>query len=128
VGGIDFGTISGVAPAAKIAAYKVCWSGPDAISQDDDGCATTDLVAAIDQAIADGVDVMNFSIGGGAADTTVSATDVAFLGAASAGIFVAASAGNAGPGRRRSTTPHPGSPPSRPHHPEPMRPPPPSVT
>lgn len=98
VGGIDFGTISGVAPAAKIAAYKVCWSGPDAVSQDDDGCATTDLVAAIDQATADGVDVMNFSIGGGAADTTVSATDVAFLGAASAGIFVAASAGNSGPG------------------------------
>ena len=98
VGGIDFGTISGVAPAAKIAAYKVCWSGPDPVSQDDDGCATTDLVAAIDQATADGVDVMNFSIGGGAADTTVSATDVAFLGAASAGIFVAASAGNSGPG------------------------------
>ncbi|WP_241977034.1 S8 family serine peptidase [Cryobacterium sp. Sr8] len=96
VGGIDFGTISGVAPAAKIAAYKVCWSGPDAVSQDDDGCATSDLVAAIDQATTDGVDVINFSIGGGAAQTTVSATDMAFLGAASAGIFVAASAGNSG--------------------------------
>ncbi|TFC35353.1 serine protease [Cryobacterium sp. TMT2-42-4] len=97
VGGIDFGTISGVAPGAKIAAYKVCWSGPDPVSQDDDGCATSDLLSAIDQATADGVDVINFSIGGGAAQTTVSATDVAFLGAASAGIFVAASAGNAGP-------------------------------
>ena len=98
VGGIDFGAISGVAPAAKIAAYKVCWSGPDPVSQDDDGCATSDLLSAIDQATADGVDVINFSIGGGAAQTTVSATDLAFLGAASAGIFVAASAGNAGPG------------------------------
>ena len=98
VGGIDFGTISGVAPAAKIAAYKVCWSGPDPAGQDDDGCATSDLLSAIDQATADGVDVINFSIGGGAAQTTVSATDVAFLGAASAGVFVAASAGNAGPG------------------------------
>ena len=98
VGGIDFGTISGVAPAAKIAAYKVCWSGPDPASQDDDGCATSDLLSAIDQATADGVDVINFSIGGGAAQTTVSATDVAFLGAATAGVFVAASAGNAGPG------------------------------
>nr|WP_241982015.1 S8 family serine peptidase [Cryobacterium sp. TMT3-29-2] len=97
VGGIDFGTIAGVAPAAKIAAYKVCWSGPDPVSQDDDGCATSDLLSAIDQATADGVDVINFSIGGGAAQTTVSATDVAFLGAASAGIFVAASAGNSGP-------------------------------
>ncbi|MBC7441424.1 MAG: S8 family serine peptidase [Ramlibacter sp.] len=98
VGGIDFGSISGVAPAAKIAAYKVCWSGPDPAVQDDDGCATSDLLSAIDQATADGVDVINFSIGGGAAETTVSATDLAFLGAASAGIFVAASAGNSGPG------------------------------
>lgn len=98
VGGIDFGTISGIAPAAKIAVYKVCWSGPDPASRDDDGCATSDLLSAIDQATADGVDVINFSIGGGAAQTTVSATDVAFLGAATAGVFVAASAGNAGPG------------------------------
>jgi hypothetical protein len=64
----------------------------------DDGCATTDLLAAIDQAVADGVDVINYSIGGGAAQSTVSATDVAFLGAAAAGVFVSASAGNAGPG------------------------------
>jgi len=94
----SFGTISGVAPAAKIAAYKVCWSGPEADSSDDDGCANSDLVAAIDQAVEDGVDVINFSIGGGSATTTVSPTDAAFFGAASAGIFVSASAGNSGPG------------------------------
>lgn len=93
VGTRDFGTISGMAPAAKIAAYKVCWTGV-AMS----ACFSTDLVAAIDQAVADGVDVLNFSIGGGAATTTVSATGEAFGGAASAGIFVAASAGNSGPG------------------------------
>jgi subtilisin family serine protease len=98
VGGIDFGYFTGVAPAAKVAAYKVCWSGPDPVETTDDGCATTDLLAAIDQAVADGVDVINYSIGGGAADTTVSPTDQAFLGAAAAGIFVSASAGNAGPG------------------------------
>ncbi|WP_241980785.1 S8 family serine peptidase [Cryobacterium sp. Hh11] len=98
VNGVDFGSISGVAPAAKIAAYKVCWSGPDATTADDDGCAGSDILAALDQAIADGVDVINFSIGGSPAQTTFSPFDQAFLGAAAAGIFVAASAGNAGPG------------------------------
>ena len=97
IGGIDFGSISGVAPAAKIAAYKVCWTGQDPEVTTDDGCATTDLLNGIDQAVIDGVDVMNFSIGGGPADSTFSPTDAAFLGAASAGIFVSASAGNAGP-------------------------------
>ncbi|WP_309615873.1 S8 family serine peptidase [Salinibacterium sp.] len=97
VGGIDFGRITGVAPAAKIAVYKVCWSGPDPTVTTDDGCTTTDLLAAIDQAVTDGVDVINYSIGGGAAQTTFSPTDEAFLGAASAGVFVAASAGNDGP-------------------------------
>lgn len=105
--GQNFGTISGVAPAAKIAAYKVCWSGKDPASQDDDGCTTSDSLAAIDAAVADGVDAINFSIGGGAATTTVSPTDQAFLGAAAAGVFVAVSAGNDGP--TTSTTDH-GSP------------------
>ncbi|RWZ64754.1 serine protease [Labedella populi] len=98
VGGVGYGQISGVAPAAKIAAYKVCWSGPDPAVTTDDGCATTDLLAGIEQAVTDGVDVINYSIGGGAAETTVSATDYAFFGAAAAGIFVSASAGNDGPG------------------------------
>lgn len=98
IDGTSFGTISGVAPAAKIAAYKVCWTGPDPAVTTDDGCATSDILAAIDAAVSDGVDVISFSIGGGAAQTTVSATDQAFLGAAAAGIFVSAAAGNAGPG------------------------------
>ena len=98
VGGTSYGSITGVAPAAKIAVYKVCWSGPDPAASTDDGCATSDLLAGIDQAVSDGVDVINYSIGGGAAQTTVSPTDQAFLGAAVAGIFVSASAGNSGPG------------------------------
>ena len=97
VTGIGFGPISGVAPAAKIAAYKVCWNGADAAVTSDDGCATSDLLAGIDQAVLDGVDVINYSIGGGAATTTYSPIDNAFLGAAAAGVFVAASAGNSGP-------------------------------
>jgi subtilisin family serine protease len=95
VAGRDFGRISGVVPGAKVAMYKACWSGA---THDDDGCQTGDLLAAIDAAVADGVDVINYSIGGGAAQTTVSLTDEAFLNAAAVGIFVAAAAGNDGAG------------------------------
>lgn len=91
------GHISGVTPAAKVAMYKACWSGPVAESDTDDGCATADLLSAIEAAVADNVDVINYSIGGGAAQTTNSLTDQAFMSAASAGIFVAAAGGNAGP-------------------------------
>jgi subtilisin family serine protease len=93
-----FGTISGMAPRARIAVYKVCWNG------DDGGCANSDSVAAIDQAVADGVDVINFSISGTTA-AYLDPVEVAFLFAARAGVFVAASAGNAGPGA--STVAHP---------------------
>jgi len=97
VEGVDFGTVSGVAPASKIAAYKACYVGPDTTVTTDDICALSDLVAAIDQAVADGVDVINYSIGGGAASTVMAPEDLAFFNAAAAGVFVATSAGNDGP-------------------------------
>ena len=56
----------------------------------------SDLAAAIDQAVADGVDVINYSVGGGASLT--GADDLAYLFAADAGVFVATSASNNGPG------------------------------
>jgi subtilisin family serine protease len=90
----DFvGTVSGMAPRARIATYKVCWEAPDA---DDSGCAASDSMAAIDQAVEDGVDVINFSIGGLSPSFT-SPDDIAFLFAADAGVWVAVSAGNDGP-------------------------------
>ena len=92
--GQDFGEASGMAPAARIAAYKVCWAAPDPA---DDGCATADAVAAIDQAVADGVDVINYSVSG-AQDTVADSVGLAFLNASASGVFVAASAGNNGPG------------------------------
>ncbi|OCG76540.1 S8 family serine peptidase [Microbacterium sediminis] len=98
VSGVDFGAITGVAPAAKIAAYKACWNGPDPSTTDDDGCALSDLTAAIDTAVRDGVDVINYSIGGGSATTVLSPEDISFYNAAAAGVFVAVSAGNSGPG------------------------------
>ena len=87
-------TISGIAPRAWVAMYKACWN----INADGDGgCAGADLVAAIDQAVADGVDVINYSIG---SDSSVILTDdeISFLFAADAGVFASVSAGNAGPG------------------------------
>jgi subtilisin family serine protease len=87
-----FGKISGMAPRARIAAYKVCWEDAG-----DGGCANSDSVAAIDQAVADGVDVINFSISG-TRTNYLDAVEVAFLFAADAGVFVATSAGNEGPG------------------------------
>lgn len=95
--GVDFGTVSGVAPGAKVAAYKACYVGPDVTVTTDDICALSDLVAAIDQAVADGVDVINYSIGGGAASTVLAPEDIAFFNAAAAGVFIATSAGNDGP-------------------------------
>jgi len=85
--GIPRGTISGIAPRAHIIAYK---------GLGDLGGFTSDLSAAIDQAVADGVDVINYSIGGGAGGP--GADDIAFLFADAAGVFVATSAGNSGPG------------------------------
>ncbi len=103
--GVSLGKASGMAPRARIAAYKVCWT---AASTGRNGCATADSVAAIDQAVKDGVNVINFSIGpnagGGAFDE---ATEQAFLGAANAGVFVATSGGNSGPSTPAPDVPAP---------------------
>ena len=93
VGGRDLGITSGVAPAAKLSVYKVCWEDDDPATG---GCYSSSAVAAINQAIMDGVDVLNYSISG-STSTTTDPVSLAFQAAASAGIFVAASAGNSGP-------------------------------
>jgi subtilisin family serine protease len=85
--GIARGTVSGIAPRAQVAAYSACGS---------QGCFGGDLAAAIDAAVADGVDVINYSIGGGPGLT--GPDDIAFLFANAAGVFTATSAGNSGPG------------------------------
>jgi subtilisin family serine protease len=83
--------VSGVAPHANLITYKAC----DTASG---GCRGISLGLAIDQATADGVDVINFSIGGGSSDPWADSNAIGFLGARDAGIFVSASAGNSGPG------------------------------
>ena len=86
--GVERGPISGVAPGAKLIAYRVCLSA---------GCYSSDSMDAIQQAIDDGVDVINYSISGGN-DPYTDAVELAFLDAFNAGISVNASAGNEGPG------------------------------
>ena len=95
-----FGSLSGIAPRARIAAYKVCWAS----TPTGGGCNTSDSVAAIDQAVADGVDVINYSISGSVTNFR-DPVEIAWLFAADAGVFVAASAGNSGPAV--STVAHP---------------------
>ncbi|MCY7316332.1 MAG: S8 family serine peptidase [Rubrivivax sp.] len=91
-------TVSGIAPRARLASYKVCYTddvGGGAPGRG--GCFPSDSVAAIDKAVADGVDVINFSISGSQTSFRDS-VEVAFLFASEAGVFVSASAGNSGPG------------------------------
>lgn len=88
--GLEFPLVSGVAPRANLIAYQVCLP--------DGGCPTEAVVKAIDQAILDGVDVINFSIGGAERFPWQDATELAFLSAREAGISLSASAGNFGSG------------------------------
>lgn len=85
--------ISGVAPRGNIVAYDVCYTR---VSDGAGLCPNVSTLAGINQAVADGVDVINFSISGGASPWN-EANSLAFLAASDAGIFVSVSAGNSGP-------------------------------
>jgi len=89
-------TLSGVAPRANLVTYRVCHVGEPA-GPDSGGCMSTAILAAIDQAIQDGVDIINYSIGAEADNPWLSTISTAFLSARGAGIFVVTSAGNDGP-------------------------------
>ncbi|KAL5727833.1 hypothetical protein ACHQM5_000979 [Ranunculus cassubicifolius] len=82
------GTARGMAPKARIAAYKVCWTG---------GCFSSDILSAVDQAVADGVNVLSISLGGAASSYTRDSLAIAAFGAMENGVFVSCSAGNGGP-------------------------------
>jgi len=74
--------ISGVAPHANLIAYDVCDSNGD--------CPSYVLLAAIDQAIADGVDVISLAIAEYNDSPWYDSVAQALLSARSAGVFVAA--------------------------------------
>ncbi|KAB1207414.1 Subtilisin-like protease [Morella rubra] len=89
--GLAQGLARGGAPSARLAIYKVCWAPG--------GCSTADLLAAFDDAISDGVDVLSVSLGSPPPlDTYVD--DILAIGsyhAVTKGISVVCSAGNSGP-------------------------------
>ncbi|KAL6859198.1 hypothetical protein ACP4OV_018200 [Aristida adscensionis] len=87
--GYASGVAAGMAPKARLAAYKVCWLG---------GCFDSDILAAFDAAVADGVDVVSLSVGGVVVPYYLDAIAIGAFGATEAGIVVSASAGNGGPG------------------------------
>ncbi|MBS3796866.1 S8 family serine peptidase [Pseudoalteromonas sp. BDTF-M6] len=84
-----FDSISGVAPHANIVSYQVC--------NQDGACFPELAIKAIEHAIENNIDVLNYSVGGGARNPWGTADSLAFLNAREAGIHVAVAAGNAGP-------------------------------
>ncbi|MBI2380053.1 MAG: S8 family serine peptidase [Gammaproteobacteria bacterium] len=88
--GFSMGRVSGVAPHANVVAYQVCYPVG--------GCPGEAILAGIEDAVRDGVDVINFSIGGMESFPWEDAFEMAFLAAREANIAVAVSAGNSGPG------------------------------
>nr|WP_168711052.1 S8 family serine peptidase [Ningiella ruwaisensis] len=95
--GFVFEQLSGVAPRANIISYQACFGGRSDSGDTYADCPSSALIDAVNDAIADGVDVINYSISGGG-DPWVAVIERAFLSAQAAGIFVATSAGNSGPG------------------------------
>ncbi|KAK1990083.1 PA domain-containing protein [Colletotrichum falcatum] len=88
--GLAAGTARGMAPGARVAVYKTCWG--------DSGCWDSDVLAAMDQAIEDGVDVMSLSFGPSQPQFTPDeGLVVGAYAAMRRGIFVVSAAGNAGP-------------------------------
>lgn len=94
--GTDDFDISGMAPAAHVSVYKVCWD-MEFEGEDYSGCMNDDSAAAVEKAVEDGVDVLNYSIGGPDPGYNNDPVDEAFKSAAAVGIFNANSAGNSGP-------------------------------
>lgn len=98
LGGFAHGTASGGAPLVRLAIYKVCWPMPKAGKEEGNTCFDADMLAGIDDAIKDGVDVLSISIG--AYDATPFSQDSIAIGALHAvknNIITACSAGNSGP-------------------------------
>ncbi|KAL0408793.1 UNVERIFIED_CONTAM: Subtilisin-like protease SBT4.4 [Sesamum radiatum] len=92
--GSGHGTICASIAAARIAAYKAC----GAI-----GCESVDILSAFNDAIADGVDIISLSLGGGVLDIKDDVVAVGALHAMQKGILTVNAGGNSGHGRGRKS-------------------------
>src|SRR5690606_5546443 len=92
--GTLLGRVEGIAPRARVAAYKACWLRPGDLRA---SCNTSDLANAIDAAVADGVHIINYSVGSSVL-TATAPDDIALMAAAKAGVLTVVAAGNEGPG------------------------------
>jgi subtilisin family serine protease len=91
--GTLIGDVEGMAPKARIAVYKACWLRP---SESRASCNTSDLARAVDAAVADGVDIISYSIGSSMREVTAP-DDIALMTATKAGVLAIVAAGNDGP-------------------------------
>ncbi|CAA7045371.1 unnamed protein product [Microthlaspi erraticum] len=89
VNGVAQGTARGGVPMGRLAIYRVCEPA---------GCNAASLLAAFDDAIADGVDVITISIGGGVTKVDIDPIAIGSFHAMTKGIVTTAAVGNEGSG------------------------------
>src|SRR6266545_1622048 len=97
VEGITIDDLSGIAPGAWLGNYNV-------FPGDVTNARSEDILNAVEAAVADGMDVLNLSLGGGYSGNT----DLLAMGldnAVNAGVIVAVAAGNEGPGAQTVASP-----------------------
>ena len=91
--GVTINNLSGVAPHAYLGSYRVLTTPTPSFGLDGNG---PEIARAIDQAVADGMDVLNLSLGEPEVESSNDVVARAIHGAARAGVVTVVAAGNSG--------------------------------